>query len=144
LFVVLDVVTFVLVYWALLSSLAPVLTSVEPVVAMAFGWVVSAVRLTWIGMIAVRSLRRRHGLPERVHAVPTAVVAGLLAFFLHFFFGMAAALAIGDLTWSWLVLFDLAQWVGFPLLAVALVSAGPPERPLYSRRLLLSRERADA
>ncbi len=139
LFVVLDVATYLLVYWAFMPAIAPLLNAVTPVVATAVGWVVSALRLTWIGLIAIRSLRRRRGLGDRTEAISTVVVAGVVAFALELSFAAGIGAIIGETVWSPRVLFDFAQWVGYPLLALLFVTPGPPERSVPRFGLALDR-----
>ncbi|GIG39078.1 hypothetical protein [Cellulomonas phragmiteti] len=137
LFVVLDLVTFALLYWLLLPAFAAFLAAIEPTTALAIGWVLSAVRLTCVGVVVLRSYRDRRGLEERRDALPTILVAAGGAWLLQLLLGVLGAAVLGESIWSWQVLLDLATWVGFPLLALLFVSPGEAQvlPPRFRRSL---------
>lgn len=127
-FVLLDLVTYALLYWLVLPAFAPVLGAFDAVTQAAVGHLVSAVRLTFIGAVVVRAVRARHGLAARSEVVPTVVVAALLGFAAQLVLGVAATLAVGADPWSWLMLVNLVEWVVFALLGAVFVSPGAADR----------------
>ena len=70
-------------------------------------------------------------------AVATAVAAGLVAFGLQVGLAVLDGALLGSSAWSWSMLFDLLQWVAYPLLAVLLVSPAGPERLPFRYRTLV-------
>lgn len=124
LFVVLDAMTFAAVYWLLLPALDQVLATLETMTLVATGHVLTAVRLTFIGAIVTRSVRSRRGLVARTDAVPTVVVAAVIAWLLQSMLGVAALLIVGRPAFSWSILLALVEWVGFGLLGAMFVARG--------------------
>ena len=134
LFVALDLVTFAVLYWLVVPAFAPVLTAIEPTTAAATGWVLSAVRLVLVGVVAARSYRRRLGVAGRSELVPTMLAAAGIAWTVQLVLGVLGRALTGMPLWSFLVLLDLVVWVGFALVAVLFVAPGEAERlPLRYR-----------
>lgn len=127
-FVVLDLVTYALLYWFVLPAFAPVLEAFDGVTQAALGHLVSAVRLTFLGAIVVRAIRSRHGIAARGEVVPTVVAAALLGFAVQLVLGAAATLVVGADPWSWLMLVNLVEWVVFALLGAMFVAPGAADR----------------
>ncbi len=128
LFVALDLLTYALLYWLVLPAFDEVLDVLDSTTQAAIGHVLTAVRLTFIGAITVRSIRSRHGLVSRSEAVPTVVVAALAAFVLQVLLGVVATLVVGASPWTWLILLNLVEWVVFALLGAAFVTPGDADR----------------
>lgn len=128
LFVVLDLVTFIVLYWLVMPSFAEVLAVMEPTLATSIGWVLSATRLGLVAVVAARSYRRRRGLQHRSELLPTMVVAGLSAWGVQLVLGILGRVATGMPPWSALMLVDLLAWLGFALVGVLFVAPGEPER----------------
>lgn len=124
LFVVLDLMTFAAVYWLLLPALDQVLATLDTTTLVATGHVLTAVRLTFIGAIVTRSVRSRRGLVARTDAVPTVVVAAVVAWLLQSVLGVGALLVVGLPAFSWSILLALVEWVGFGLLGAMFVGQG--------------------
>ena len=76
------------------------LAALEPVAALAVGHVLTAVRLTFLGAVVVRSSRARRDLRDRGDAVPTVLVAASTGWALHLVLGVAAPLVVGASPWS--------------------------------------------
>lgn len=138
LFVVLDLLTYALVYWLVVPAFDPVLAALEPVTALAVGHVLTAVRLTFLGAVAVRSSRARRGLRDRGDAVPTVLVAASTGWAVHLVLGVAASLVVGSSPWSWGILLALAEWLAFASLGAMFVTPGDRDEdrvPLRYRRM---------
>ena len=134
LFVVLDLATYALLYWLVVPSFQTFLDAIEETTASAIGWVLSAVRLTLVSVVVIRSYRRRRGFDARGEVVATMVAAAGSAWVVQLTLGVATSLVAGYPAWHWRVLVDLVLWVGFALLALVFVSPGEPERlPLRYR-----------
>ncbi len=99
-FIALDLLTYVLVSWIVLPGLLPAVSGVSESALVAVGWLISAVRISLVGVVVARS------------------VAGQLA-------APAPGLSGG---WSGLALVDLAIGVGFALVSLVFVAAGEPQR----------------
>ncbi|GEM_PF-492567 len=127
-FVVLDLVTYALLYWLVLPAFEPVLEAFDAVTQAAVGHLVSAVRLTFLGAIVVRAVRSRHGLAARSEVVPTVVAGALLGFAVQLLLGVAATAVVGADPWSWLMLVNLVEWVVFALLGAMFVAPGAADR----------------
>lgn len=137
LFVVLDVLTYALLYWLVMPAFGEVLLAVDTTTATAIGWVLSAVRLVLVGVVVARAYRRRHGFEARTELLPTAVVAGVTAWSAQLVLGVLANLLVGVAPGSWAMLRDLVVWVGFAVVATLFVQPGPPETmPLRFRHAL--------
>lgn len=138
LFVVLDLLTYALVYWLVVPAFGAVLAALEPVTALAVGHVLTAVRLTFLGAVAVRSSRARQGLRDRVDAVPTVLVAAATGWTVHLVLGVVASLLVGSSPWSWGIVLALAEWLAFAGLGAMFVAPGDREAervPLRYRRM---------
>lgn len=133
-FVVLDQLTYMLVYWLVYPAFAEVLAAIPEATVIAVNWVVSAVRLVFIALITARSYRSRRGLVSRAQVVPTVLVAACAGWALHLVLGLVARAVMGVPGWSWAMLLDLVTWVAFALLALLFVSPGEADRlPLRYR-----------
>src|SRR5665647_160060 len=99
-FVVLDQLTYMLVYWLVYPAFAEVLAAIPEATAIAVNWVVSALRLVFIALITVRSYRSRRGLASRSQVVPTMVVAACAGWALHLVLGLVARAAMDLPGWS--------------------------------------------
>lgn len=142
LFVVLDVLTYALLYWLVMPAFAEVLLAVDPTTSAAIGWVLSAVRLVLVGVVVARSYRRRYGFETRSELVPTAVVAGVTAWSTQLLLGVLASLIVGVAPGSWAMLRDLVVWVGFAVVATLFVQPGPAETmPLRFRQAAAGSDR---
>lgn len=140
LFVLLDLGTYLLLYWLVMPSFAQVIQAMEPTLATATGWVLSAMRLVLVAVVAARSYRRRRGLRTRSELVPTMLVAGLAAWSVQLVLGILGRVVTGTPLWSSLMLLDLAVWVAFALVGVLFVAPGEPERlPLRFREMRAGR-----
>ncbi|MBO3088552.1 hypothetical protein [Cellulomonas dongxiuzhuiae] len=137
LFVLLDLLTYALLYWLVMPAFAEVLLALDPTTSVAIGWVLSAVRLVLVGVVVARSYRRRHGFEARSELLPTAVVAGVTAWSAQLLLGVLASVIVGVAPGSWAMLRDLAVWVGFAVVATLFVQPGPAETmPLRFRQAL--------
>ena len=138
LFVVLDLLTYALIYWLVVPAFGPVLAVLEPVTAVAVDHVLTAVRLTFLGAVAVRSSRARRGLRDRSDAVPTVLVAAAAGWTVHLVLGVVASLLVGSSPWSWGILLALVEWLAFACLGALFVAPGDREAervPLRYRRM---------
>ncbi|MCL2454754.1 MAG: hypothetical protein FWD18_05565 [Micrococcales bacterium] len=138
LLVVLDALTFVLVYWLLLPPLAEVIVALDAIVQQGLLYTLVAVRLTLIGMFAARSLRRRRGLRTRGEAVPSLAVGAVVITIFGVLAGVVSRALLQDPTPAALdlvlaVVFTLV----FPLFGLLFVAPGEAERPLLLRRVSL-------
>ena len=141
LFVVLDLVSYALLYWLVLPAFDPVLGALDPVMVTALGHVLTAVRLTFLGAVAVRSVRARHGLSTRSDAVPSVLVAAVGGWVTHLVLGVLVGLVVDVPGWSRGMLLALVEWVGFALIGAMFVAPGPPDAGLQLRfRRMAERE----
>lgn len=126
--VVLDLVTYGVVYWGLVPAFAPVLAVLPAATLMAVTLTLSAVRLGLVGFFTARSFRARRGLGRRNDAVPSVLVGAVAAGLLQLVLGLLADMVTGTSAGVGPVLLSLAQWLVFPLLGVLFVSPGPADR----------------
>ncbi|MGY4643326.1 hypothetical protein [Cellulomonas sp. URHB0016] len=135
LFVVLDLITYGVLYWLVLPVFEPLMTTLDRSTALAVGWLLSMIRLVLVAVVVVRSYRRRRGMPARAEVVPTMVVASVGAWLVQLTLGILAQLAAGYPVGSWRSLVDLVLWVGSALVAILFVVPGEAERlPLRYRQ----------
>lgn len=127
-FVVLDLVSYALVFWLLIPLFSRLLANLDETTQTAIGWVVSIVRLTLVGILTVRSYRRRRGLRTRTEVVPTMAVAAGVAFVVQVALGALATTLVGRPYWTWALLGEAVTWFGCALLAILFVTPGDAER----------------
>lgn len=132
-FVLLDLATYALLYWLVLPAFEPVLATLDTVMVAAIGHVLTAVRLTFIGAIAVRSIRARRGFEQRGDVVPTVVVAALIGFSLQLVLGAAVMAYLGLSPFSWAILLSFVEWIAFALLGAMFVNPGEPDATIPRR-----------
>lgn len=135
-FILLDLVTYGLLYWLVLPPFSEVLLAVGSETAMAIGWVLSAMRLGFLGLVVARAHRARRGLVDRSQIVPTMLTAAGAAFALQLVLGLVARVMLNEVAPASAFLLDLVLWLGFPLVALLFVTPGEPERlPLRFRAM---------
>lgn len=126
--VVLDLITYGVLYWGLLPAFAPVLAVLPVATVMAVSLTLSVVRLGLVGFFAARSLRARRGLARRGAAVPSILVGAVAAMLLQLVLGLVASALMGTFHGFGSVLLSVGQWLVFPLVGVLFVSPGPADR----------------
>ena len=141
LFVILDFLTFGLVYWLVVPVFDEVLATLDMTSQIAIGHVLTAIRITFIGVIVARSLRGRHGLDARTDAIPSVAVGALIAWILQFVLGVAVALMIGMPAVSWQTPVSLIEWVGFGLLGILFVFPGQADQTPLRLRMAVDNDR---
>lgn len=138
-FILLDLVTFGLVYWLIVPAFDVVLATLEHTTLVATGHVLTAVRLTFIGAVVTRSVRARRGLAVRSDVVLTVAVAGLAAWAVQTVLGVTVNLLMGAPAADLQVLVALVEWTGFGLLGAMFVAPGEPDEvPLRYRAAMTS------
>lgn len=124
--VLLDAVTYVVVYWLLVPVLQPVLDTFNPGLVLGLQHAILALRLGLVGFWSARAFRRTHGLRVRSEVVPSVGVGALLAFVLQWAVGAAVAAAAGlQVAGAGAVVVNGLEWVLFPVLGVLFVQPGP-------------------
>ncbi len=129
--VVLDLATYMLVFWLVLPKSEPVLAAMDPTMALAVGHVAQVVRLAIVGLLAARSFRRRRGMLVRSDALPSVLVGAAIM--------VAAGLVLGvvghevrDLAQpallAWLA--GIGEGLVFPVFGLLFVAPGPAEKPV--------------
>lgn len=126
-FIGLDLITYLVLYLLVLPPLEPAARAADPILMEATSYVLTAVRIGFIGAIVARWVRTKHGLMTRSEAIPTIVVAAGLSWLIQMALNFFIDLAMGGLAWDWAYLLALLQWVSFGLVGALFVSPGPSE-----------------
>src|SRR5690625_5702557 len=74
-FIGFDIATYLVLYVLVLPPLEPATQAMDPILSEATGYLLTALRLGFIGAITARGSRNKHGLLKRSDAVPAMVVA---------------------------------------------------------------------
>jgi len=133
--IVLDSVTFLLVYWLAFPAFSRVLDALNTTTAQGVQYTTEAVRLCVVGLLAARSLRRRRGLLSRGAAVPSIAVGAVVALVLGLAAGIASRALLGVGNPSALAyLAAIVEGMVFPVFGLLFVTPGPAEKPVLVGR----------
>lgn len=139
-FIGFDIATYLVLYVLVLPPLEPATQAMDPILSEATGYLLTALRLGFIGAITARWIRNKHGLLKRSDAVPSMVVAAVISWLIHMLLNLFADMAFGGWGWDWGYLLALGQWVVFSLIGALFVSAGQAEEKQQSVPLRFSLE----
>src|SRR5690625_1975181 len=137
-FIGFDIATYLVLYVLVLPPLEPATQAMDPILSEATGYLLTALRLGFIGAITARWIRNKHGLLKRSDAVPSMVVAAVISWLIHMLLNLFADMAFGGWGWDWGYLLALGQWVVFSLIGALFVSAGQAEEKQQSVPLRFS------
>ncbi|GAB2451754.1 hypothetical protein [Xylanimonas ulmi] len=127
--VVLDLVTYVAVYWVVVPPIhEAVLFGLPAPTQLAVALTLSTVRLVLVGCFAARSLRARRGLARRRDAVPSMVAGVVVATVVQVVAGCLSAALTGAPLAPMAVVVAVAQWLAFPLVGLLFVAPGEADR----------------
>ncbi|MER7796856.1 pilus assembly protein TadG-related protein [Microbacterium sp. NPDC096154] len=133
--VVLDAISYVVVYWLLLPAFAEVLAALNEATLLGITHVISAVRLVFVGVLAARSFRARCGFERRGEVLPSLALGATVAMLLQLGSGVAVRAYVGAPQEALgVVLLASAEWIVFPLLGLLFVQPGPADAARLRRR----------
>jgi|SRR5690625_26804 len=139
-FIGLDLATYLVLYVLVLPPLEPATGAMDPILLEATGYLLTALRLGFIGAIIARWIRNKHGLLHRSDAVPSIVVAAVLSWFIQMSLSLLVDVAFGGWAWDWAYLLAFAQWIIFGLIGALFVSPGQADAERRSMPLRFSME----
>lgn len=133
--IVLDALTYVLVFWLMLRAFEPTLESLEASVAQGILHLLAAVRLTAVGLFATRSFRRRLGMETRAEPLLSVGIGAVITLVLGIILGVLSRSVMEVSAPSFAdYLITVAEGLVFPLLGLLFVVPGRAEEPLFSRQ----------
>jgi len=127
--IILDALTYFLVYWIAFPAFMAVIDALDPIVSTGIVHTVAAVRLSIIGLLAARSYRRRRGMHVRTDAVPSVAVGAALTLVLGLIIGVASrALADVPEPSALVYLAAIGEGLVFPMFGLLFAVPGSADR----------------
>lgn len=126
--VALDALSYLLVYWVVVPAFEDTIVVMDDTAQVGLGHVLTAVRLSLVGLLAARSLRRRAGLLARSDAVPSITVGAVTTMTLGLVLSLLGR-SLVDIAAP--PMFDLSvgvvEYLVFPLFGLLFVTPGPAD-----------------
>jgi hypothetical protein len=133
--VVLDVVTYVLVFWLAFPAFDTILTAMDSTMSASILHITQAVRLTVVGLFAARSYQRRRGMVVRSYALPSVLAGAVITLVLGLMIGAVSRGLDGfaqPTALEWLA--AIGEGLIFPVFGLLFVNPGSAEKPLPAQR----------
>jgi len=134
-FVGIDLASYFVLYALVLPPFESAIQALDPVILEATAYLLTALRLGFIGAITARWIRSKWGLESRRHVVHSILVAAVLSWSIQMLLTIGVDAAFGGWSWNWQYLLALGQWIVFSLMGALAVNPGQAKEEVPSMPL---------